>query len=415
MTDRDRRGWIIVCAICVMMFFIWGAINSSAVFFVPVLNHFGWTRAKLSSALSIAWVTGGAAGPLIGWLADRINPKKMMVVGATITGLLYILLSRFTTFQQLLAIYGLFGICVGASTTIPCSIVIASWFERQRGLAIGIAFAAAPIGGAGMTPVANYIITAAGWRAGYFALGLPILVIVVPLILLLVRPANAGGDKGGLPATADTPAPLQLPGFELWQAVKTRSFWLISAVQFLVGSGAYGIAPHYVAYLIGVGYSAAFAATIVSMSLVMTTLGALLGGPFADRTGARTAMVATCILSALGFLGLMGASHALGLALNILAGGFALGALGVQTPLVIIESLGVKRFGSLMGVTGVFLTIGAAISPIVAGRIFDVTGSYEIAIGSFVVMLTVSAVALLGCRTLAREEAQFAASASAAA
>src|SRR5262252_8459335 len=114
MTDRDRRGWIIVGAICVTMFFIWGAINSSAVFFVPMLKHFGWTRAKLSSALSIAWVTGGAAGPLIGWLADRVNPKKMMVVGATITGVLYILLSRFTTFEQLLVIYGLFGICVGA-------------------------------------------------------------------------------------------------------------------------------------------------------------------------------------------------------------------------------------------------------------------------------------------------------------
>jgi MFS family permease len=413
MTDRDRRGWIILGAICVTMFFIWGAINSGAVFFVPVLKHFGWTRAKLSSAFSIAWVTGGAAGPLIGWLADRVNPKKMMVVGATITGVLFILLSRFTTFEQLLAIYGLFGICVGASTTIPCSIVIASWFERQRGLAIGIAFAAAPIGGAGMTPLANYIIAAAGWRAGYFALGLPILVIVVPIVLLLVRPANSG-DSAAATDTA-TAAPNQLPGFELSQAVKTRSFWLISAVQLLVGAGAYGIAPHYVAYLIGEGYSAAFAATIVSLSLVMTTLGALLGGPFADRTGARTAMVATCILSALGFLGLMGASHALGLAVNILAGGFALGALGVQTPLVIIESLGVKRFGSLMGVTGVFLTIGAAISPIVAGRIFDRTGSYGIAIGSFVVMLTVAAVALLGCRTLAGEEAQFTASASAAA
>jgi cyanate permease len=126
-------------------------------------------------------------------------------------------------------------------------------------------------------------------------------------------------------------------------------------------------------------------------------------------------MTVTCILNALGFVGLMGASRALGLAANILASGFALGALGVQMPLVIIESLGVKRFGSLMGVTGVFYTIGAAISPIVTGRIFDVTGSYQIAIASFIVMSGVSVVALLGCRTLAREEAQFTASASAAA
>jgi MFS family permease len=413
MTDRDRRGWIILGAICVVMFFIWGAINSSTVFFVPLLKYFGWTRAKLSSALSIGWITGGAASPLIGWLADRVNPKKMMIVGATITGVLWLLLSRFTTFEEFLAIQGLFGICVGASTTIPCSIVLASWFERQRGLAIGIAFAAAPIGGAAMTPLVNYIITLAGWRAGYLTLALPILVIVVPLILLLVRPANSGDDAAATDTA--TPAPIQLPGFELWQAMKTRSFWLISAAQFLVGGGAYGMGPHYVAYLTGVGYSAAFAATTWSMYLVMTTVGALLGGPFADRAGARTAIVATCILGVFGLLGFMGASHALGLAVNILAGGFALGALGVQMPLVIIESLGVKRFGSLMGVTGVFLTIGAAISPIVAGRIYDLTGSYQIALGSFVVLLIVCAVALLGCRTLASEEAHFSASASAAA
>lgn len=415
MTDRDRRGWIIVGAICVTMFFIWGAINSGAVFFVPVLKHFGWTRAKLSIAFSSGWVTGGAAGPLIGWLADRVNPKKMIVVGATITGVLWMVLSRATTFNEFLVINGLFGICVGASTTIPCSILIASWFERQRGLAIGIAFAAAPIGGAGMTPLANYIITVAGWRAGYFALGLPILVIAVPIVLLLVRPAHSG--DGGVPAATADPAPsvpIQLSGFGISQARKTRSFWLICAVQILVGS-TLGMSPHYVAYLTGVGYSAAFAATAVSMFLVVTTLGALLGGPFADRSSARTAMTVTCILNALGFVGLMGASHGLGLTVNILASGFALGAYGVQMPLVIIESLGVKRFGSLMGVTGVFYTAGAAISPIVTGRIFDVTGSYQIAIAAFVIMSTVGAVVLLGCRTLAGEEAQFTASASAAA
>jgi MFS family permease len=413
MTDRDRRGWIIVGAICVTMFFIWGAINSTPVFFVPVLKYFGWTRAKLSTALSIGWVTGGAAGPLIGWLADRVNPKKMMIVGAAVTGVLLVLLSRFTTFEEFLAINGLFGISVGAATTIPCSIVIAGWFERRRGLAIGIAFAAAPIGGAAMAPLVNYINTLAGWRSGYFALALPILFIVVPLVLLLVRPANPGDDAAATDTA--TAAPIQLPGFELWRAMKTRSFWLICAAQFLIGGGAFGMGPHYVAYLTGVGYGAAFAATAWSLFLVMTTVGALLGGPFADRAGARTAIVATCILGALGLLGLIGASHALGLAVNILASGFALGALGVQMPLVIIESLGVKRLGSLMGVTGVFLTISAAVSPIVAGRIYDLTGRYEIAIGSFVVMLTVSAVALLGCRTLASEEAHFTASASAAA
>ncbi|MEA2679891.1 MAG: hypothetical protein QOK03_1613, partial [Candidatus Binataceae bacterium] len=176
-TEQNRRGWIIVGAIFLTMFFIWGGINSSAVFFVPIIKHFGWSRTKLSLAFSIGWVTGGAAGPLIGWIADRVNPKKMMMVGAIITGLAYLVLSRATNFWEILAINGLFGICVGASTVIPCSIVIASWFTARRGLAMGIAFAGGTLGGAVMTIVANYAIASGGWRFGYVALALPILVV----------------------------------------------------------------------------------------------------------------------------------------------------------------------------------------------------------------------------------------------
>jgi len=81
------------------------------------------------------------------------------------------------------------------------------------------------------------------------------------------------------------------------------------------------------------------------------------------------------------------ASHPLGLATTIIAGGFAAGALGVQMPLVMIESLGLKRFGSVMGITGIFYTAGAAASPVVTGRIFDQTGSYSLVIASFAVLL----------------------------
>jgi CP family cyanate transporter-like MFS transporter len=115
-------------------------------------------------------------------------------------------------------------------------------------------------------------------------------------------------------------------------------------------------------------------------------------------------MTATFILSALGMLGLLGASHPVALAANILAGGFAAGAFVVQNPLVMIESLGIRRLGSVMGITGVFFTFGAALSPIVTGRIFDLTGSYSIPISSFVVMYIICSLAILGCRPLDLEQ-----------
>lgn len=415
MTDRERRGWIIVAAIFVTMFFIWGGINSSPVFFVPVLKTFGWTRAKYSVALSIGWITGGAAGPFIGWLADRINPKKMMIAGAAITGLAYLALSRATTFDEFLVINGLFGICVGASTFIPCSLIIASWFEQRRGLAMGIAFSGYTLGGAAITLVANFAIAAGGWRIGYVTLATPILFVVVPTILFFVRTRKSSlarasaAARDEFPAVAQNPAPsAQLPGLELSQATKTRSFWLIAAAQLFAGLST-GMGAHFIAYLIGVGYSATFAATVWSLFFLMTTAGTLLGGSLADWFSARGALIVSFSLSSLGMLGLLGASYPLALAINVLAGGFALGALTVQMPLMLIESLGIRRLGSVMGITGMFYTFGAFASPIVTGRIFDLTGSYSIAITSFMVMLIVCALATAGCRPLGREEMQFAA------
>jgi MFS family permease len=410
MTAQERTGWIIVCAIFVAMFFIWGSINCGAVFFVPVLKHFGWTRARLSVALSAGWITGGAAGPLIGWLADRINPKRMMVIGATISGLAWFALSRSTNFAEFLAINGLFGICVGASTMIPSSLVIANWFDQRRGLAMGVAFSGGTLGGAAMTIVSNYAIELGGWRVGYATLAVPIIFVVVPLILFFVRTKNAAESAGAVEGRekvqpgAQAVAPrIDLPGLEILQAMKTRSFWLICSAQ-LLGGLTLGIGPHFVAYLTGIGYTPTFAATVLSLFLIVTTAGTLLGGPLADRFSARWGMVTTYTLSALGMLGLLAASHPIALAIDILAGGFAAGALAVQMPLVMIESLGLKRLGSMMGITGVFFTFGAAVGPIATGRIFDVTGSYEIAIASFSAMALTSALAIFGCRPLDREQ-----------
>ena len=397
------------------MFFIWGAINAGVVFFVPIIKDFGWSRAKLSVAFSIGWVTGGAASPVIGWIADRVNPKKMMIVGATVTGLAFLVLSRATNFGEFLAINGLFGICVGASTVIPCSIVIASWFTARRGLAMGIAFAGGTLGGALMTIVANYAIASGGWRFGYVALALPILLLVVPSIVIFIRTRTAAEIRESnqvldtVVENADEPVvPIELPGLEISQARRTRSFWMISAAQLLGGVALIGMGPHFVAYLTGVGYTATFAATVVSLYLIATTAGTLLGGPFADRWGARSAMIGTYILAATGMVGLLTASHPLGLAVSILAGGFAAGAIAVQMPLMIIESLGMKRFGSAYGITSIFFTAGAAVSPVVSGRVFDQTGSYSAVIASFAVLFIVCSLAISGCRTLEREQIRFA-------
>ncbi len=419
MSKRERQAWFVVGAIFVAMFFIWGGINSGAVFFVPVLKTFGWTREKLSVALSIGWITGGAAGPAIGWIADRVNPKKMMIFGAAITGLLWLALSRATTFGEFLAINGAFGICVGASTTIPMSLIIAGWFEQRRGLAMGIAFAGATIGGAVMTMVASFAVQSGGWRIGYVVLALPILLAVVPAIMIVVHTSKSAAERDAArvekaalgrptaPPSGTASPSIVLPGLEISQAWRTRSFLLLCVIELFAGTSI-GMAPHVIAYLTGIGYTATIAASVISLYLIGTTAGTLFGGPAADRFGARVAMVGTFVLSTIGMIGMAGAGHLFWLIVFIVAGGYAAGAFAVQIPLVMIESLGMRRLGSVMGICGVFYTLGAAFSPIAAGKIFDVTHSYMIAILTFMTVLALSAVAMLGVRSLESEQAQFA-------
>ncbi len=154
---------------------------------------------------------------------------------------------------------------------------------------MGIAFSGMTLGGATMTIIANYAIAAGGWRVGYATLAAPILFLVVPLILLLVRTRDSSETHASVEArgesrtvTRGSAPPVELPDLELAQAVRARSFWLISAAQLFAGLSI-GMAPHYIACLTGVGYTATFAATVVSLFLLATTAGTLLGGPLADR------------------------------------------------------------------------------------------------------------------------------------
>jgi hypothetical protein len=135
------------------------------------------------------------------------------------------------------------------------------------------------LGGATMTMVANYTIAAGAWRVGYATLAAPILLVVVPLILLFVRTRDSSETDPSIEArgesrtvTHGSAPPVELAGLELAQAVRVRSFWLISAAQLFAGLSI-GMAPHFIAYLTGLGYTATFAATVVSLFLIVTTAG----------------------------------------------------------------------------------------------------------------------------------------------
>ncbi len=375
MTKRERQGWTIAASLFATLFLVFGSgYNAAGAFVTPLIKEFGWSRTRVSSLQSLLAVSAGFSGPLIGWLLDRVEARRVMVVGAAMAGGAYLLASRAHSYTVLLIAYLLLGIGLAAATLLPAAVVIANWFWTGRGTAMGLTFAGTSSGGAVMTLVASTAILWGGsWRAGYLTLALPMIFVVIPLVTLVVRtrPDDAAGEIKSVSQRADA-----LPGFELSEAFRTRSFWLLCAAQFLYATVAAGAGLHFIPYLIGLHYRPEFAAWMFFTAFLFTTLGKLTLGFAADRISARIALIVNFIGAALGMLLIFGAGNRMVLLPFVAIFGLTLGAPLVLIPLLTADCLGLKRYGAIGGIAGVFNTLGAFVGPIMLGRIFDLTGSY---------------------------------------
>jgi len=405
MTEHDGRKWAIVGALFATLFLIWGPVNASSVFFIPVVKHFGWSRGFFSLLVASAPLAAGLSSPVVGRLLDRVSAHKTMILGASMVAMSYIGLSRATTAVEFLLIFIVLGVGISASTIIPTALVITRRFRENRGLALGIAFSGIPLGGTGISIFANYIVLHYGFRAGYLAMGLPIILIVIPLVAVLVRtrPVPAGDTPH-----ASATKPPAVTGLELREAFRTRSFWMIALADLLFAAAAAGIRVHLVPYLTDLGYSPTPAAEAFAAMFMFSAIGSFAIGSSADRFGGRAMLVAAFAVSAAGIAMLLGAAHFVSLAAFVVVFGLARETPPVLVPLTIGESLGVRGLGSILGIVAPFTTIGFAAGPAIAGRIFDVTGSYSGAVLLFVTLASIAALAIRATLPLAEESLRIA-------
>ena len=400
-TEGSARHWIVIGVLFVSWFMVWGGgANTGPVFFVPVLKTFGWSRTRLSFGYAVAAFSAGAAGPLIGWLVDRFDVRKVMVAGVAMVVCGYLALAHTHAYGQFVLINLGLGLGFVACTAIPASKVVANWFEARRGMAMGVMLSGASIGGAIFTPVMARVIAGYGWRGAYVVLAVLIGAITIPLLTVFLR---SRPDAEAAPATAEREAaptaPMTLAGLEIKEALVSRSLWLIALAQFITFSLWSGLGQHFVAYLVGIGYTPQFSSQMLGLFYLITTGGTLLSGPISDRITARYAFALTSILSALSMLLMLGSRQMAALAAYVAVGGMMCGASGVLMPLLILEALGMKRYGALMGISGIFGTLGFAAGPVVTGRIFDLTGSYAGALWMFAAAMVVCTLAALACRS----------------
>lgn len=395
MKGEDPRPWFIVAVLFVALVLCYGTIlNTVGMFVAPLVKEFHWSRTQASVLTSVIALLSGVTSLLAGWLLDRIEAKFVMVAGVASAVAGYLLAASANSFFELICAHVLLGIGMGAAGLVPASMVIANWFEAQRGTALAVAISGSSLGGLIGNVFTSRIIASRGWRAGYVSLAIPMAVIAAPLILFAVqtRPSGQGGETARMSVKE---ASDRLPGFEVDEALRSRSFWMLVVATFCFWSAVNPVETHLIPYLIGVGYQPTVAATVFSIIFPSVMVGKVVMGMWADRITARWALVFDFIMTALTFWGFIYIAPIKSLIVPlVLLSGFPGGVPLALTPMVQGETMGLKRFGSIGGLIGFAGTLGATVGPIVVGALFDALGSYKVGFEMCSLVLIIGAAVL---------------------
>jgi MFS family permease len=401
MTSSERHGWAIVGSFFLATFFILGSgYDTAGIFFTPLLKQFGWSRTQLSMLTSAISLATAFVGPGIGWLLDRVEAKWVATIGALLCGIAFLMASMAHSLVWMVSAYALLGAGAASSAVMPCYLVISNWFDERRGLAMTLAITGVEVGGTVMALIATYLIAHGGWRIAYLALAAPVFVLVVPPMLLVVRtrpevspaPAAAAAVHG-----AHAPGGDAQGGLEVGAALSERSFWLIAVSYMVYAVAGTALVVHLVPYLMGIGMTAQRAAVILSITLALNAIGKPSLGALADRFGIRPIYGLNLLMVGCGIFLLLNARHSAMLALFVLVYGLFVGAPVALMPTILADSVGLRRYGSLSGLLVTMGVIASASGPIIAGAVFDHTGSYTGIFSLFVITLLIAGFLPLGC------------------
>jgi MFS family permease len=303
------------------------------------------------------------------------------------------------SFAPMVVAYLLLGAGVGAGTLVPCLMVTARWFERRRGLALGFTMSGTAFGASVLILIVSHVIARNGVRAAYLTLAAPLFLIVIPTVLMIVRVPTASGDAaGGVREAGD------LPGLEVAEALRGRSFWLINLSALAYGFSVLGALMHIMPQSSENGFTTASAALAYSSLGMAAFVCKPLEGWVADTVTARVMLLLDHLATAIALIMLLGCRNVYLLVAFIAVWGFSSGAPFALIPMLITESLGLKRFGPFAGIAGGFQTAGATLAPVIAGYMYDVSGSHTSAFSLFCVIALTGAAATFGCAPLERQQ-----------
>jgi MFS family permease len=379
-----RQGWVVVGTTFITLGMVLGIWYSYSVFLVAFLREFGWSRSLLAGGFSGFVLVHGAVSPLVGWLAGRIGPRRVILAGACVLACGLLLTAETSRWWHLyLAFGGVTAVGITMAGWLPAVVLVRGWFPNRFGTAMGIAAAGIGAGIFGLVPFAQLLIDRVGWRWAFRVLAALVVGWICPATAALIRDPPPA-ESSDAPA-ASYRAPKRSEAISSWTlatAVRDWHFWGLAGVFFSGNFATQMLMVHQVAYLVDHGVSPLAAASAGGLIGLVSIAGKTGGGALSDRTGRELAytLASGCIVASLAALVLAGRHPASSLPyLYAVLLGLGYGGIAPLAPAAASDLFRGPAFAAIFGAAYTALCLGIALSAWTAGWIFDETGSYALA------------------------------------
>jgi MFS family permease len=365
-----------------------------------IMDDLGLSRTQFSAANTPQLALQALASPVVGYLTVRLGASRVLAASAALFTAVFVFFSRIESAVGLYVAIAGVGLAAAGMGDISVGHAVSQWVRERRGLALGIVYTGSNLGGVLMVQLSSDVAEAWTWRQGLLSVAAVSLLFLMPAALLLVRsPDDRHPSPNGDTETAGPAAVVDdEESWDLKQAMRTRSFWILSATLFTFFFYFVGILDHLVLYLTDAGMSRPDATRYFQQAVGLGVVSKIMLGIIADRIPYRSALLVDYGLVAFSsFVLLLLPSPGL-LPIFVVSYGFATAARDVVYPLILGHCFGVRYLGEIYGAMMLILLPGGALGPVFAAALHDHLGSYELAFQGFAILNGLSLLALFFVR-----------------
>jgi MFS family permease len=378
--------WLVATLAFVILGFTRGLHSSFGVFYVTLLDTFGWSRGATAGVFSLVLTVDAILSPVVGYLLDRFGTKRIVCGGCLILAAGLLLSGSIHSLWQFYIFFGLVS-AVGITFTgmVPHVFLVSEWFTSNRASAIGFVYAGTGVGILLLAPLSEWLLSTWGWARAFESFAAIVLILLLPLVWIFYQ-HGPYGEK--LRSKRDTKATGNQWTAKL--ALRSLQFWLLFFARICAASGTTVIVTHQVAHVADVGYSKFIAASIFGLAGITSSFGRVVFGFIADLLSKQAAYTLNILMTLVGVGALMilrDPSQTWLLYVYVIFFGIGFGSRAVIFSALTADIFSGKGFGSILGYSTVAVGVGGALGSWLGGAFYDWTGSYLVSFGLSAIVL----------------------------